>query len=64
MAENYRVVGVLRERDNFLTPAEDPGNENKAVYLPYDTLRKVYPNVKENFVMAQAQAGRNGAGRR
>ena len=55
---NYRVVGVLRERDNFLTPAEDPGNENKAVYLPYETLRKIYPNVKENFVIAQARAGR------
>ncbi|MEP7270922.1 MAG: ABC transporter permease [Acidobacteriota bacterium] len=55
---NYRVVGVLRVRDNFLTPAEDPGNENKAVYLPYDTLRKIYPSVKENFVMAQARAGK------
>jgi putative ABC transport system permease protein len=55
---NYRVVGVLRERDNFLTPSEDPGNENKAVYLPYETIRKVYPNVKENFVMAQASAGK------
>ena len=33
---NYRVVGVLQTRDNFLTPAEDPGNENKAVYLPYE----------------------------
>ncbi len=53
----YRVVGVLQARDNFLTPAEDPGNENKAVYLPYDTIRKVYPNVKENFVMAQARPG-------
>ncbi|MBX3277980.1 MAG: ABC transporter permease [Acidobacteria bacterium] len=54
---NYRVIGVLRVRDNFLTPAEDPGNENKAVYLPYETLRKIYPNVKENFVMAQARTG-------
>jgi putative ABC transport system permease protein len=44
---NYRVVGVLRERDNFLTPAEDPGNENKALYMPYETLHKVYPNVKK-----------------
>lgn len=54
---NYRVIGVLRERDNFLTPAEDPGNENKAVYLPYDTIRKIYPQVKENFLMVQARAG-------
>jgi len=55
---NYRVIGVLKERENFLTPSEDPGNENKAVYIPYDTIRKVYPNVKENFVMAQAAPGK------
>jgi putative ABC transport system permease protein len=55
---NYRVIGVLKTRDTFITPAEDPGNENKAVYIPYETLRKVYPNVKENFVMAQAAPGK------
>jgi putative ABC transport system permease protein len=55
---NYRVIGVLRQRDMFLSPAEDPNNENKAVYIPYETIRKVYPNVKENFVMAQAAPGK------
>jgi putative ABC transport system permease protein len=55
---SYRVIGVLKERDNFITPAEDPGNENKAVYIPYESIRKVYPNVKENFVMAQAAPGK------
>jgi putative ABC transport system permease protein len=55
---NYRVIGVLKTRDNFITPSDDPGNENKAVYIPYETLRKVYPNVKENFVMAQAAPGK------
>ncbi|MCI0663466.1 MAG: ABC transporter permease [Acidobacteria bacterium] len=55
---NYRVIGVLKQRDMFLSPAEDPNNENKAVYIPYETIRKVYPNVKENFVMAQATAGK------
>jgi putative ABC transport system permease protein len=55
---NYRVIGVLKKRELFLTPSEDPGNENKAVYLPYETIRKIYPNVKENFVMAQAAPGR------
>ena len=54
---NYRVVCVLQTRDNFLTPAEDPGNENNAVYLPYDTLRKIYPQIKENFIIAQARPG-------
>jgi putative ABC transport system permease protein len=55
---SYRVIGVLKERDSFITPAEDPGNENKAVYIPYESIRKVYPNVKENFVMAQAVPGK------
>ncbi len=55
---NYRVIGVLKTRENFITPSDDPGNENKAVYVPYETLRKIYPNVKENFVMAQAAPGK------
>ena len=54
---SYRIVGVLAERDVFLVGAEDPNNENKAVYMPYLTLRKIYPEVKDNFVMAQARAG-------
>ena len=54
---SYTVVGVLTERDVFLTGAEDPNNENKAVYMPYLTLRKLYPEVKDNFVLAQARPG-------
>ncbi len=53
----YRIVGVLAERDVFLVGAEDPNNENKAVYMPYLTLRKLYPDVDDNFVMAQARPG-------
>ena len=54
----YRVVGVLAARDIFLVGAEDPNNENKAVYMPYLTLRKLYPDVNDNFVMAQAVPGK------
>ena len=54
----YRVVGVLAARDIFLVGAEDPNNENKAVYMPYLTLRKLYPDVDDNFVMAQAHVGK------
>jgi putative ABC transport system permease protein len=53
----YRVVGVLAERDVFLVGAEDPNNENKAVYVPYLTMRKLYPDVDDNFVIAQARTG-------
>ncbi|HYE74196.1 MAG TPA: ABC transporter permease, partial [Blastocatellia bacterium] len=52
---NYRVVGVLAKRDNFLVSSDDPGNENKAVYLPYATIMKVYPQLEDNFIMAQAR---------
>jgi putative ABC transport system permease protein len=54
---NYRVIGVLGKRETFLVGSEDPNNENKAVYLPYETLRKIYPNVTDNFIMAQAAPG-------
>jgi putative ABC transport system permease protein len=55
---NYRIVGVLAERETFLVGAEDPNNENKAVYLPYLTLHMLYPDVDDNFIMAQAQPGK------
>lgn len=57
---SYRVVGVLAQRDVFIVGAEDPNNENKAVYMPYLTLRKLYPEVDDNFVMAQARPGMMG----
>lgn len=53
----FQVVGVLTERDVFLVGAEDPNNENKAVYMPYLTLKKYYPDVDDNFLMAQARPG-------
>jgi putative ABC transport system permease protein len=53
----FEVIGVLARRDTFLVSADDPNNENKAVYIPYNTLRKLYPEAKDNFVMAVARAG-------
>ncbi len=55
---NFRVIGVLKKRELFISPSDDPGNENRAVYIPYETIRKMYPNVKENFIMAQAEPGK------
>lgn len=54
---SFRIIGVLEKRETFLVGDEDPNNENKSVYMPYLTLRKIYPNLKDNFVMAQAKPG-------
>ena len=54
----YRVIGVLRKRETFMIGTDDPNNENKAVYLPYASLMKIYPNLEDNFIMAQAAPGK------
>jgi putative ABC transport system permease protein len=53
----FEVIGVLARRDTFLVSGDDPNNENKAVYIPYNTLRKLYPEAEDNFVMAVAYPG-------
>ncbi len=53
----YRVIGVLVERETFLVGSDDPNNENKAVYLPYLTIKALYPDVDDNFIMARARPG-------
>ncbi len=57
-SRQYRVIGVMKKRDNFIISGEDPGNENKAVYLPYASLMKIYPNLRDHFIMAQAAPGK------
>lgn len=55
---NYRVIGVMTERDLFIASNDDPGNQNRAVYMPYASLMKVYPHLEDNFVIAQAEPGK------
>lgn len=55
---NYRVIGVLEEREIFLVGAEDPNNENKAVYLPFKTIKQLYPANEDCFIMATAKPGK------
>lgn len=55
---NYRVIGVLKEREIFLVGAEDPNNENKAVYLPFKTVKQLYPANEDCFIMTTAKPGK------
>lgn len=55
---NYRVIGVLKEREIFLIGAEDPNNENKAVYMPFKTIKQLYPANEDCFIMATAKPGK------
>ena len=55
---NYKVIGVLQEREIFLVGAEDPNNENKAVYLPFKTIKQQYPDNEDCFIMATAKPGK------
>lgn len=55
---NYRVIGILQEREIFLVGSEDPNNENKAVYLPFKTIKQLYPANEDCFIMATAKPGR------
>lgn len=52
------VIGVLQKQDNFFMNENDGGNQNRAVYTPYETMKKMYPQEKDHFVMAQAREGR------
>ncbi|HLG16077.1 MAG TPA: ABC transporter permease [Blastocatellia bacterium] len=54
----FTVIGVLAKLDNFFMTENDGGNQNRAVYTPYETMRKLYPQEKDHFVMAQAEPGK------
>ncbi|MGD9587607.1 MAG: ABC transporter permease [Pyrinomonadaceae bacterium] len=54
----YRVIGVLEEREIFMIGADDPNNENKAVYLPFKTIKQLYPANEDCFIMATARPGK------
>ena len=52
-ANSFEVIGTLGPRKEFLG---DTGN-NRRVFIPYWTFKKIYPAAKENFVVAVAQQG-------
>jgi putative ABC transport system permease protein len=54
----FTVIGVLEKQDSFFMSENDGGNTNRGVYVPYETIHKMYPAEKDHFVMAQAEEGK------
>jgi putative ABC transport system permease protein len=52
------IIGVLEKQDSFFMSDNDGGNQNRAVYIPYETMHKMYPAERDHFVMAQAEPGK------
>ena len=51
---SFEVIGTLTKRKSFLG---DNGND-RVVFIPYFTYRKLYPKAKENFITALAFPGK------
>ncbi len=55
-AEEYRVVGVLQKREQFLFSGGSD-DQNNVIYLPYNNARKLKPNSDDVYVLAVAKPG-------
>src|SRR6478672_745238 len=55
-AEEYRVVGVLQKREQFLFSGGSD-DQNNVVYLPYNVARKLKPGSEDIYLLAVAKPG-------
>jgi ABC-type antimicrobial peptide transport system permease subunit len=55
-AEEYRVVGVLEKREQFLFSGGSD-DQNNVIYLPFDMARKLKPNSEDVYLLAVAKPG-------
>ena len=55
-ADQFRVVGVLQKREQFLISGGSD-DQNNVIYLPYDVARKLKPNADDIYIMAVAKPG-------
>jgi ABC-type antimicrobial peptide transport system permease subunit len=55
-SEEYRVVGVLQKREQFLFSGGSD-DQNNVIYLPYNVARKLKPNSNDIYVLAVARPG-------
>jgi putative ABC transport system permease protein len=50
----FQIIGTLEKRLSFL----GDNGADRTVFIPYWTFRKIYPDDKENFILALAYPGR------
>ncbi len=55
-SEEYRVVGVLQKREQFLFGGGSD-DANNVVYIPYNNARKLKPNSQDVYLLAVAKPG-------
>jgi putative ABC transport system permease protein len=55
-SEEYRVVGVLQKREQFLFGGGSD-DANNVIYIPYNNARKLKPNSEDVYLLAVAKPG-------
>lgn len=55
-ADEFRVVGVLQKREQFLISGGSD-DQNNVIYLPYNVAKKLKPNADDVYIMAVGRAG-------
>ena len=55
-AEEFRVLGVLQKREQFLFSGGSD-DQNNVIYLPYNVARKLKPNADDVYILAVARPG-------
>ena len=55
-SEEYRVVGVLQPREQFLFSGGSD-DQNNVIYMPYNVARKLKPNSDDVYILAVARPG-------
>ena len=55
-SEEYRVVGLLQKREQFLFSGGSD-DQNNVIYLPYNVARKLKPNSEDIYLLAVAKPG-------
>src|SRR6266403_5181895 len=55
-SEEYRVVGLLQKREQFLFSGGSD-DQNNVIYIPYNNARKLKPNSQDVYLLAVAKPG-------